>query len=98
MWGACAVIALGLLQSSLAQSVTPRPVTPADAESGRRSPAPVAVQSAATPRVAPPVISEETVEMSPFLVSSDKDTGYLAASTLAGTRLNTVVFDVAAST
>ena len=41
--------------------------------------------------------ADERVEMSPFVVSSDKDNGYQAASTLAGTRLNTPVKDVGAS-
>lgn len=56
--------------------------------------------------VAPPQIPEnsksagdasEIVELSPFVVSAEKDTGYQAASTLAGTRLNTAVADIAAS-
>ncbi len=37
------------------------------------------------------------IELSPFVVQSEKDTGYQAASTLAGTRLNTPVKDLAAS-
>jgi outer membrane receptor protein involved in Fe transport len=39
----------------------------------------------------------ELIELSPFVVSSSKDTGYQATSTLAGTRLNTAVKDLAAS-
>lgn len=46
----------------------------------------------------PPVTGAEIpVELSPFVVSSTHDTGYLAASTLAGTRLNTQVKDLGAS-
>lgn len=41
--------------------------------------------------------SDEVIELSPFTVSSMQDTGYLAAQTLAGTRLKTNVEDVAAS-
>ncbi len=37
------------------------------------------------------------VTLSPFEVSAEKDTGYAAASTLAGTRLNTPVKDLGAS-
>ena len=39
----------------------------------------------------------ERIAMSPFVVSSDKDTGYQATTTLAGTRLNTPVKDLGAS-
>lgn len=56
-------------------------------------------QSAPAPTVPPARPAEpETVEvLSPFVVSSEKDTGYQASSTLAGTRLNTPVKDLAAS-
>jgi iron complex outermembrane recepter protein len=37
------------------------------------------------------------VEMSPFVVPTDQDSGYLAANTLAGSRLNTPLKDTAAS-
>jgi outer membrane receptor protein involved in Fe transport len=37
------------------------------------------------------------VEMSPFIVPTDQDVGYLAANTLAGSRLNTPLKDTAAS-
>jgi iron complex outermembrane recepter protein len=40
---------------------------------------------------------EAAVELSPFVVASDQDTGYLASSTLAGSRLNTPLKDTAAS-
>ena len=40
---------------------------------------------------------DAAVVLSPFTVNSDKDTGYAAANTLAGTRLNTPVIDVGAS-
>jgi hypothetical protein len=41
--------------------------------------------------------TEKAIELSPFVVQSDKDTGYQAASTLAGTRLNTPVKDLGAA-
>lgn len=41
--------------------------------------------------------TEKAIELSPFVVQSEKDTGYQAASTLAGTRLNTPVKDLGAS-
>jgi len=44
-----------------------------------------------------PTRSDETVVLSPFTVSTDRDTGYRATSTLAGTRLNTPVKDLGAS-
>ena len=40
---------------------------------------------------------EELIELSPFTIDASQDTGYRATSTLAGTRLNTALRDVAAS-
>lgn len=40
---------------------------------------------------------EQAVELSPFVVTSDQDQGYQAASTLAGSRMNTSLKDTAAS-
>jgi outer membrane receptor protein involved in Fe transport len=40
---------------------------------------------------------EETVEISPFIVSGERDTGYSATDSLAGTRLRTSLKDIAAS-
>jgi outer membrane receptor protein involved in Fe transport len=50
---------------------------------------------ASSPASAPP--SEIPVELSPFVVQTDRDTGYLAANTLAGSRLNTALKDTPAS-
>ncbi len=41
--------------------------------------------------------SDEVIELSPFTVDSQGDTGYQATSTLAGTRLNTPLRDVAST-
>lgn len=41
--------------------------------------------------------NEEVINLSPFLVETGNDTGYLATSTLAGTRLNTSLKDVGAA-
>ncbi len=38
--------------------------------------------------------TEPAVELSPFVVSSDQDTGYSAQSTLSGTRTRTPLKDV----
>jgi outer membrane receptor protein involved in Fe transport len=46
-------------------------------------------------QVSPPV--KETIELSPFVVNSTKDTGYQASSTLAGTRLDTPLKELGAS-
>ena len=51
----------------------------------------VDAQTAATPP------KDETIQLSPFEVLSEKDTGYRANGTLAGTRLRTDLKDVAAS-
>jgi len=41
--------------------------------------------------------TEETLVLSPFTVNSERDTGYQATNTLAGTRLNTPIKDLGAS-
>jgi|GEM_PF-2275766 len=46
---------------------------------------------------APPTPSEETVELSPFVVNVAKDKGYAATTTLSGTRLATDLRDTAGS-
>jgi len=48
------------------------------------------VPPAETPR-------EEIVVLSPFVVNSSKDVGYVATNTLAGSRLNTPLADTPAS-
>lgn len=56
----------------------------------------VALQAQTVP--APKPAEPEPIEqLSPFVVHTTKDTGYQAGSTLAGTRLNTPVKDLAAS-
>jgi outer membrane receptor protein involved in Fe transport len=51
-----------------------------------------------TPRPGdPPPAASDTVQLSPFVVNSSKDTGYQAMSTMAGTRLDTPLKDVGAS-
>ncbi|MDP3070996.1 MAG: hypothetical protein Q8N18_11950, partial [Opitutaceae bacterium] len=59
---------------------------------------PLAAQTAPTAnRAASEGETDKAIELSPFVVQSEKDTGYQAASTLAGTRLNTPVKDLGAS-
>lgn len=53
-------------------------------------------QTAATPPSSEKS-DDPALVLSPFVVQSDKDTGYQATSTLAGTRLNTPVKDVGAA-
>jgi len=43
------------------------------------------------------LLKDDVVQLSPFEVSAEKDTGYRATGTLAGTRLRTELRDVAAS-
>ena len=47
--------------------------------------------------VRPAASDSETVTLSPFTVSTDKDSGYAATETLAGTRMRTNLRDVGAS-
>jgi outer membrane receptor protein involved in Fe transport len=49
-------------------------------------------QAAATART-----DEEVIQLTPFTVTNDRDQGYFAENTLAGSRLNTNLADVAAS-
>ena len=51
--------------------------------------------SAQTAPVAP--ATSETVELSPFMVTSEKDAGYYGANSMSGTRMNTKLEDIAAS-
>jgi outer membrane receptor protein involved in Fe transport len=52
--------------------------------------------SAVSAQTAPatPATSEETIQLSPFTVSTDKDVGYTAANSLSGTRTNTPIRDI----
>ncbi|MCX6955679.1 MAG: TonB-dependent receptor, partial [Verrucomicrobia bacterium] len=58
---------------------------------------PGAAQTAPTPAAAAEPSGEETVKLTPFVVESEKDNGYAATSTLAGTRLRTDLKDVGAA-
>ncbi len=57
---------------------------------------PLRAQEAAEP-TAPETTEEEVTVLSPFEVHADKDRGYAATSSLAGSRLNTELRDIAAS-
>ena len=60
--------------------------------------APLRAQSVAAPPNQPLKPADaELIELSPFVVNTSRDTGYQATSTLAGTRLNTPVNELAAS-
>lgn len=60
--------------------------------------APLHAQSATAPLNQPLKPADaELIELSPFVVNTSRDTGYQATSTLAGTRLNTPVNELAAS-
>lgn len=48
------------------------------------------------PRPNPSENSEDAIQLSPFVFSTDKDNGYSASSTLAGSRIKTPLKDVAA--
>ncbi|MDI1335977.1 MAG: hypothetical protein PSU94_07305 [Lacunisphaera sp.] len=50
-----------------------------------------------TPATTPGPKEGEVIELSPFVVSSTQESGYLATNTLAGTRLNTNLKDVGAA-
>ncbi len=54
-------------------------------------------QSVVPPSGVAAAAKEDAVELTPFTVTSDKDVGYQAANTLAGSRMNTSLKDTAAS-
>jgi iron complex outermembrane receptor protein len=59
---------------------------------------PLQSQTTSAPAIgAAATAAEAPVELSPFTVSTSKDTGYLATGTLAGSRLNTSLLDTPAS-
>ncbi len=60
-------------------------------------PAFAAVATLAQTAVPPPASADATVQLSPFLVSSEGDDGYRAANTLAGTRMNASLFHTPAA-
>ncbi len=45
----------------------------------------------------PPPADDETIELSPFIVESSQDRGYVATNTLAGSRINTSLLDTPAA-
>ncbi len=60
--------------------------------------APVAfAQAASTAKEKPAATEDQVISLTPFEVTADHDNGYLASSTLSGTRLNSKLEDLAAS-
>jgi hypothetical protein len=55
------------------------------------------VAAVPAPPAAPAPASAEVIELSPFTVNTDRDVGYQAENTLAGSRLNTNLRDTPAS-
>jgi hypothetical protein len=79
-------LALAMALPAFAQvAPAPQPTT-----EQKTAPAP-----AATPSAAPK--EDEQIVLSPFVVTTTKDTGYFAANTLAGSRMNTNLADLGAS-
>jgi iron complex outermembrane receptor protein len=58
---------------------------------------PAEAQTASPPNPSSAATGEETIELSPFTVTADTEEGWLATSSLAGSRLNTPLRDTAAS-
>jgi outer membrane receptor protein involved in Fe transport len=55
----------------------------------------LATAASSLAQTTPPPAGDTTVTLSPFVITTDKDTGYQAANTLAGSRLRTNLTDVA---
>jgi hypothetical protein len=93
-----------LLGGRLTAQVAPSAPTPPPSSNTGDNVPPVASQNVPTPEQvgaqnnpAAPTEPEGTVHMSPFVVDDSKTQGYLSQDTLAGTRLNTNIADLAAS-
>ena len=56
---------------------------------------PLSAQIAATPSTKPPAV-DEVIELSPFITTAGSEKGYVATSSLAGSRVNTPLRDIAA--
>lgn len=90
---AFAVSFLLLLAGSLAaQSVAERRGEPGAFDAAARQ-KPAGTQAASAAGAA----AEELIELSPFIVKEEVDTGYMATDSLAGTRLRTPLKDIGAS-
>jgi hypothetical protein len=88
---ATVLLTLTATSLALAQATPPPPARPGETpdEAARRNRAIDTAEAGAS--------GGETIVMSPFEVSTGGDRGYLAENTLAGSRLNTRVADLAAS-
>jgi len=86
--GVIAVSQLVLLSSSLQAQVAPSQNSAAS--SATTSAQPVPTESVPAP-------GQDVVTLTPFEVASEKDNGYYASNTLAGTRINSKVEDLGAS-
>ena len=81
-----------LASSVLFAQQAPAPSLAASAPSASAKPQPT-VATSSTPTTA----GTEVVQLSPFEVTGAQDRGYLATSTMSGTRLNSKIEDIAAS-
>jgi len=85
------------LSSDSAQPTTPMKPTPTSARTLLGLLATLVAVSDADSQTVEKPKEEEAIVLSPFTVNTQKDTGYLATSTLAGSRLNTSLVDTPAS-
>lgn len=84
---ACLITASLLAHAGLAQTAAPAAPENAKPPAAREVPVTTTVAKA----------SDEVVELSPFVVTADSDVGYVASSSLAGSRLNTPLADTGAA-
>jgi outer membrane receptor protein involved in Fe transport len=85
---ASCLLALGWQLGAMAQSAAPDQTTTTTTTTTKT---PVVVTTTSSNQ------ADQTVELSPFEVTGEKDNGYAATETLAGTRIATNLADVAAS-
>ncbi len=83
--------AIGLAALLAANAAIAQPTAPTANAPAPSAPAPDQIERGA------PNAPAETIELSPFLVSAESETGYLATRTLAGTRISSDIRDIGSS-
>ncbi len=101
-WPVCAFLVVGSVWAQTApNSATPAQLAKYDAnKNGRLDPTELAAMQAdeaAASSAAARASGDQAIQLTPFTVSTTKDAGYFAENTLAGSRLNTNLADLAAS-
>ncbi|HET7536516.1 MAG TPA: TonB-dependent receptor plug domain-containing protein, partial [Candidatus Didemnitutus sp.] len=88
------LLALLMAAPAIAQEVKKEPAAPANAAEPNKAQSAAIADASKTAALEK---KDEPVQLSPFTVTTNRDQGYFAANTLAGSRMNTNIADLAAS-